>query len=60
MKIPDTQIPTLWDYSKEVLVIRYMACIVYMPCTLVYLHGNVCSLHALHLHIYTMYRLTMH
>ena len=40
MKIPDIQIPTLWDYSKEVLVIRYMACIVYMPCTLVYLYGN--------------------
>ena len=57
MKIPDIQIPTLWDYSKEVLVIRYMACILYMPCTLVYLYGSVCSLHASHLHIYTMYRL---
>ena len=40
MKIPDIQIPTLWDYSKEVLVIRNMACVVYMPCTLVYLYGN--------------------
>ena len=40
MKILGIKIPTLWDYSKEVLVIRYMACIVYMPCTLVYLYGN--------------------